>query len=223
MTSDSPKARVRTQKPSVESSPRAFLTKDPDFAARGALTTPGRYLLCLSAPGAAGVGTSFAAPERMRNGTTRPDEEGPRRREGEETTVPVTQRRRGDSAGEPRAGSRAQGCGRELAPRRPSIYDQYLRAVAELQNVLRSQERERLEPASYAGEALARDLLPTLDDLDEPSNMRSAARRRASRAWSPASRWYARALLGVLDKHGVAAFRRDGYSHSIPIGTRRWR
>src|SRR5687768_11867299 len=45
-------------------------------------------------------------------------------------------------------------------------YDRLLRAQAELQNVLRRQERERIDRARYAGEAVVRDLLPVVDDLE---------------------------------------------------------
>jgi molecular chaperone GrpE len=45
-------------------------------------------------------------------------------------------------------------------------YEKYIRAVAEMQNVLRRQERERTDLGKYAVESLARDLLPTLDDFE---------------------------------------------------------
>ncbi len=45
-------------------------------------------------------------------------------------------------------------------------YDQFLRARAELDNVIKRHERERGDRAKYAAESLARDLLPVLDDLD---------------------------------------------------------
>lgn len=45
-------------------------------------------------------------------------------------------------------------------------YDQFLRARAELDNVIKRHERERSDRAKYAAESLARDLLPVLDDLD---------------------------------------------------------
>ncbi len=45
-------------------------------------------------------------------------------------------------------------------------YDKYIRARAELDNVLKRHERDRAERAKYAVEPLARDLLAVVDDLE---------------------------------------------------------
>lgn len=45
-------------------------------------------------------------------------------------------------------------------------FDRFVRARAELDNMLKRQQRELSERAKYEGESLCRDLLPALDDLE---------------------------------------------------------
>ena len=78
-------------------------------------------------------------------------------------------------------------------------YDRLLRAQAELQNVLKRHERERSDRARYAGEALARDLLPVVDDLQRA--LQHAADQSGGLAQGV--EMVNKSLLGVLAKHGI--------------------
>jgi molecular chaperone GrpE len=81
-------------------------------------------------------------------------------------------------------------------------YEKYIRAVAEMQNVLRRQERERAELGKYAVESLARDLLPTLDDLERAIEHSTATPQGGSLL--AGVEMVRKGLLAVLEKHGVA-------------------
>lgn len=80
-------------------------------------------------------------------------------------------------------------------------YEKYLRAVAEMQNVLRRQERERAELGKYAAESLARDLLPTLDDLERA--LEHSATARGDDGFAAGVEMVRKGLLAALEKHGV--------------------
>jgi molecular chaperone GrpE len=78
-------------------------------------------------------------------------------------------------------------------------YDRLLRTQAELQNVLRRQERERLDRARYAGEAVVRDLLPVVDDLERA--LQHAGDEGG--ALGTGVELVFKSLLSVLARHGV--------------------
>lgn len=81
-------------------------------------------------------------------------------------------------------------------------YEKYIRAVAEMQNVLRRQERERADLAKYAVESLARDLLPTLDDLERALE-HSGPVAGADGSLVAGVEMVRKGLLAVLERHGV--------------------
>jgi molecular chaperone GrpE len=81
-------------------------------------------------------------------------------------------------------------------------YERYIRAVAEMQNVLRRQERERAELGKYAIEALARDLLPTLDDLERALEHSSTA-PGGDGGFVAGVEMVRKGLLAALERHGV--------------------
>jgi len=81
-------------------------------------------------------------------------------------------------------------------------HEKYIRAVAEMQNVLRRQERERAELGKYAVESLARDLLPTLDDLERALEHASVA-TAADGGLLAGVEMVRKGLLAALEKHGV--------------------
>ena len=89
---------------------------------------------------------------------------------------------------------------RELADKN----DRLLRALAETDNVRRRTQREREESARYAGEALLRDIIPILDNVDRALD--------AARASGDTSRvvdgieLIRREFLKVLERHGVTRF-----------------
>jgi molecular chaperone GrpE len=89
-------------------------------------------------------------------------------------------------------------------------YEKYIRAVAEMQNVLRRQERERAELGKYAVESLARDLLPTLDDLERALEHSAASGGDASLV--AGVDMVRKGLLAALEKHGVVRVSSLGQS-----------
>jgi molecular chaperone GrpE len=85
-------------------------------------------------------------------------------------------------------------------------YDRFLRTRAELENVLRRQERERIELSKYAAEALARDILNSVDDLERAiEHSSSAAGGSASQDANLMAgvELVRKGLLSALEKHGV--------------------
>jgi molecular chaperone GrpE len=86
-------------------------------------------------------------------------------------------------------------------------HDSYLRAQAELQNVMRRHERELGERSRYEGESLIKDLLNVVDDLE----------RALEHAGEPAAagvgegvRMVRDGLLAALERHGVTRVGRVG-------------
>jgi molecular chaperone GrpE len=80
-------------------------------------------------------------------------------------------------------------------------YDRFLRTRAELENVLRRQERERIELSKYASEALARDLLTSIDDLERAIDHASTG--SPDPALLAGVDLVRKNLLAALEKHGV--------------------
>ncbi len=82
--------------------------------------------------------------------------------------------------------------------------DRLLRAVAEADNIRRRAQRDKEEFARYANEALIRDVLPVLDNLDRALG--------AARTAGDASKvvegveLIRRELLRALEKHGVTRY-----------------
>lgn len=87
-------------------------------------------------------------------------------------------------------------------------HDQLLRALAEMDNVRRRTQREREEYTRFATEALVRDLIPVLDNLDRAL----AAARSANDAAKIAEgvELIQRELLKVLERAGVERFSAAG-------------
>jgi molecular chaperone GrpE len=83
-------------------------------------------------------------------------------------------------------------------------YDQYLRSVADMQNVLRRHERDRADLGKYAVESLARDLLPTLDDLERAMEHSAAASAAGDAGLVSGVELVRKGLLAVLEKHGIS-------------------
>jgi molecular chaperone GrpE len=140
------------------------------------------------------------------NGATRSDDRAQDAGEAEkiETTVRVTQPG-ADDAAEPLDESLEA----ELDRARAEVadhYDRLLRTQAELQNVLKRHEKERLDRSRYAGEALARDLLSVVDDLERA--LQHAGEE--SRALAAGVELVHKSLLGVLSRHGVERIEAKG-------------
>jgi molecular chaperone GrpE len=82
--------------------------------------------------------------------------------------------------------------------------DRLLRALAEMDNMRRRVQRERDEYVRYAAEALIRDLIPVLDNLDRA--LASARAASAADKVVEGVELIQRELLRALEKHGVARY-----------------
>ncbi len=89
---------------------------------------------------------------------------------------------------------------RELADKN----DRLLRALAEADNVRRRAQRDREESARYAGEALVRDVIPVLDNLDRALDAARAAGDAPSIL--DGLELVRRDFLKVLERHGVTRY-----------------
>ena len=85
--------------------------------------------------------------------------------------------------------------------------DRYLRAVAEFDNARKRAARDREEYTRFANEALLRELLPVLDNLDRALQ---AARSEPAAAVTAGVELIQRELLRVLEKCGVTPFSSVG-------------
>ena len=85
--------------------------------------------------------------------------------------------------------------------------DRYLRAAAEFDNVRKRSAREREDYTRYANEALLRDLLPVLDNLDRALQ---AARAEPVTGLTTGVALIQRELLRVLEKSGLTPFTSVG-------------
>ena len=92
--------------------------------------------------------------------------------------------------------------------------DRLLRALAEADNVRRRAQRDREEHARYANEALLRDLIPVLDNLDRALAAVRAAGRSTAEAGAASLlegvELIQRELLKVLERAGVTRYSAVG-------------
>ena len=89
-------------------------------------------------------------------------------------------------------------------------YDRFLRQVAELDNVKKRSAREREEISRFANEALIKDLLPVVDNLE-----RAVAHASGGANGKPLVEGVEMILKGLLDvlaKHGVTQISAAGQS-----------
>jgi molecular chaperone GrpE len=91
-------------------------------------------------------------------------------------------------------------CRRELAEKN----DRLLRALAEADNIRRRSQRDREEAVRFAAEALVRDLIPILDNLDRALEAARAAGQ--SGGIVDGVELIRREFLKVLERHGVTRY-----------------
>lgn len=102
------------------------------------------------------------------------------------------------SVGENRAVAELEAAREEAAANR----DLYMRARAELENVVRRHERDRAELSQYAAEAVTRDLLATVDDLERAIEHATLVGDDENGILEGVEMVY-KGLLATLEKHGV--------------------
>ena len=100
--------------------------------------------------------------------------------------------------------SESEALQRELAEKN----DRLLRALAEADNIRRRAQRDREDAVRYAAEALVRDVIPILDNLDRALDAARAAGNSSSIV--DGVELIRREFLKVLDKHGVTRYSAVG-------------
>jgi molecular chaperone GrpE len=104
----------------------------------------------------------------------------------------------------------AQDAGAEAPSDEPDFKDLYLRAAAETDNV-RKRARRDVEVASARGVArLARELLPSLDNLDRALAAAEAEETDAEHHLTKGIRLVQQELLGALTRVGIEQFSPEG-------------
>ncbi len=81
-------------------------------------------------------------------------------------------------------------------------YDKYVRAVAELENVKKRNAKDRSELIRYAGEALGRDIVDVIDDLERASAQDSSV---PSEELLQGIALILKRFKDVLEKHSIVA------------------
>jgi len=89
---------------------------------------------------------------------------------------------------------------RELAEKN----DRLLRALAEADNIRRRAQRDREDAVKFAAEAVVRDLIPVLDNLDRAIDAAKAAKQTGGIV--DGVDLIRREFVKMLDKHGVTRY-----------------
>lgn len=87
-------------------------------------------------------------------------------------------------------------------------YEKWLRCQAEFENYKRRQEREVAETCKFANEAIIKELLPTIDNLDRALD--HAQNNSSIDSLIEGLQLTRSALLSVLERHGVQAVHAEG-------------
>ena len=98
-------------------------------------------------------------------------------------------------------------CAGLLAKREAEIkqlQDRILRLAAEVENTRKRLEREKLDGISYANEALLRELLPVIDNLERA--IEHGENETDFQGFAEGIRMTLKGLLGALAKYGCAPF-----------------
>jgi molecular chaperone GrpE len=114
-----------------------------------------------------------------------------------------------ETAGGPALAERLAEAEQEIA----KVKDDFLRALAEAENVRRRAARDKVDASKYAITSLARDLLPVADNLRRAADSVDAeARTRdpALEALVAGVEMTEKALLGVLERHGITPIAAEG-------------
>ncbi len=90
-----------------------------------------------------------------------------------------------------------------LRAERDEFRDQYMRALAETENVRKRAQRDRREGELYGASRLARDLLPVYDNLKRALESVTDESREQSAALIEGVDLTLRELVNVMTKHGL--------------------
>ncbi|MBW2057480.1 MAG: nucleotide exchange factor GrpE [Deltaproteobacteria bacterium] len=82
-------------------------------------------------------------------------------------------------------------------------YEKFLRAYAELENYKKRVEREKANLLKYGNEALIRDLLPFIDNLQRAVEHASGEKNNSPEALIQGVELTLKDLMRVLEKHGL--------------------
>jgi len=86
---------------------------------------------------------------------------------------------------------------------RNEFYDQFLRALADAENMRKRAEKDRREAERYGGSKLSRDLLPDYDNLKRALDTVTDEQREANAALLEGVELTRRELLNVFSRHGI--------------------
>jgi len=106
------------------------------------------------------------------------------------------------------AAARAEASPDDLRRQLDEKQDQYLRALAEMDNMRRRAQRDREEQSRYANETLLRDLIPVVDNFDRALEAAKAA--GAAPSVTDGVELIRRELLKALERHGVTRYSAVG-------------
>jgi molecular chaperone GrpE len=105
----------------------------------------------------------------------------------------------------------AEGRDAELERQAQEAKDQYLRTLAEMDNLRKRLQREKEEFSKYAVEGVARELLPIVDSLDQA--LVAVDRQSDPQTVARGVHLIYRQLLGLLEKEGIKRIPTVGHRY----------
>lgn len=145
--------------------------------------------------------------QESRNGAAGGDAQAEAPRDASESGADAAERDPADgaegAAAQPDPETELEAARREAAEN----FDRFVRARAELDNVHKRHQRELGERARYEGEALCRDLLPVIDDLERALSHTGSG---DADALGGGVELVLKAMLAALRRHGVERIEAEG-------------
>lgn len=97
-----------------------------------------------------------------------------------------------------------------LKAEKEALYDQYIRAVAEAQNITRRAEIDVANAHKYALDKFVKDLLPVIDAMELEMKAVDENSSEELKRFREGSQLMYKMLLGVCEKYGVKQIRPEG-------------
>lgn len=128
--------------------------------------------------------------------SNREDEENQLNGQHEDQVQPIREQESSEPGEESRVAA--------LEDENAQLKDRYMRAVAEMENVRRRSEKDRLDLSKYALEGMCKDLLPVLDSFEQAVG-NDVANEEASndKSFYSGILMVKKQLLDVLKRHGL--------------------